>query len=305
MNYRQNLSTGVWFQTAEDNKALFLRYNEEIWNKGNVASLGEFLTPDHVRHDNGVDISGHEALGQMVTGFRTAFPDLHFDIVSMAAEGDEVWAYSVGGGTHSGPMVLPDGTTVPPSGNKVDIRAMIRGRFESGKIAELWVEYDNLSPFQQIGVVPEVSTLATEAANKAIIQRLFDEAMNGGNLDIVEEVYAPTFKWYRPNTSFHVTYNVLGWIEDWFTQALAEGFPDHQFTLESLTAGGDKVVLHYSFIATRERDVTSPMGRVIPATGGEIKWEGVIVYRLEAGKIVEEWWYWDNPTIERIDLGAS
>jgi predicted ester cyclase len=43
-----------------------------------------------------------------------------------------------------------------PTGKELNWRAVIISRFENGKIAEEWAEFDALSFLQQLGVVPEL-----------------------------------------------------------------------------------------------------------------------------------------------------
>ena len=42
----------------------------------------------------------------------------------------------------------------PPSGKKMDIRFISFARFEEGKMAEMWVEWDNLASLTQLGHFP-------------------------------------------------------------------------------------------------------------------------------------------------------
>jgi predicted ester cyclase len=182
---------GLFQSEEETNIATFLRYTEEAWNQGNVDMLAEVLTPDHVRHDNGTDYTGVDAVAELVTAFRTAMPDLHFDVQDITADGDSLWAYVTGSGTQSGPLSLPEGTLIMPSGTAVRLRAMSMARFADDKIAEIWVEYDNLGWMQQSGVVPSLQELTAQADNTLLIQRLFNEWWYGGNHDIVFDVYPP------------------------------------------------------------------------------------------------------------------
>ena len=285
---------GLFQSQEETNTATFLRYTEEAWNQGNVDMLAEVLTDDHIRHDNGVDYTGIDAVAELVTAFRTAMPDLHFEIRDITADGDTVWAYVIGSGTQTGPLVLPDGTTILPSGAPVTLRAMAIGRFMDGKITEIWVEYDNLSYMEQIGAVPSVQEEATEHANIELVQRLFDEWWYGGNHDIVLEVY-PTngalSHWPYIEASMM---SPISWrnIYDYYIDV----FPDYRWTVDNIIAQGDFVMVHTSFRGTQERDVQTINGSVIhpPEGGGEVTWDGVYIFRIEAGKIAEEWWYWDN-----------
>jgi steroid delta-isomerase-like uncharacterized protein len=62
------------------------------------------------------------------------------------------------------------------------------------------------------------------------------------------------------------------------------GFPDVISTIEDLIAEGDKVVARWRSRATHQGDY---MG--IPASGKEVQFTGISVYRIEEGKIAESW----------------
>jgi predicted ester cyclase len=45
--------------------------------------------------------------------------------------------------------------SVPPSGNRVEVRGVTISRIEGGKIAEEWDNYDALGMMQAIGAIPD------------------------------------------------------------------------------------------------------------------------------------------------------
>jgi steroid delta-isomerase-like uncharacterized protein len=67
-----------------------------------------------------------------------------------------------------------------------------------------------------------------------------------------------------------------------------DAFPDIRFAVENWLSQGEKVVIHYSFTGTHERAF---MG--MPATGRWIRAEGVAIYRIADGKLVELWDFLD------------
>ena len=62
------------------------------------------------------------------------------------------------------------------------------------------------------------------------------------------------------------------------------GFPDVTSTIEDLIAEGDKVVARWRSRATHRGDY---MG--MPPSGKEVQIMGISVYRIEEGKIAQEW----------------
>ena len=140
--------------STEQNKSIVRRWIEEGWNKGNVAVVDQFYTPDVVQHDPGspAPVTSSAALKQYVSVFLTAIPDLHFEIDDLIAEGDKVaWRFT-SRGTQTGPLL-----NLPPTGKSSIVTGMVFFRLTDGKIAEVWVNIDNLGLLQQLGVIPVMS----------------------------------------------------------------------------------------------------------------------------------------------------
>jgi len=124
--------------TLEKNKAIVMRWNDEIWNKGDMAVADELLTSDHVRHIAGEpDLVGPEAMKQKITETRTAWPDWNSTSEMMIAEGDKVMVRWRCTGTHTGTA-----WGLPPTGNKANFIADVIFRIVGGKIVESWEVYE-------------------------------------------------------------------------------------------------------------------------------------------------------------------
>jgi predicted ester cyclase len=67
-----------------------------------------------------------------------------------------------------------------------------------------------------------------------------------------------------------------------------KAFPDLRFVVDDWLAQGEKVMIRYSFTGTHE---SSFMG--VDGTGRKIKAEGVAIYRIVDGKLVELWDFLD------------
>jgi ketosteroid isomerase-like protein len=74
-----------------ENKAVALRFNEDVWGRGDEAALEELLAPDFVEHDplpgQYPDREGHR---QILAAFRSAFPGLHVTTEDVVAKGEKV-----------------------------------------------------------------------------------------------------------------------------------------------------------------------------------------------------------------------
>ena len=99
-----------------------------------------------------------EALAELPYGLAReldAFSDLAHRVVSYVEQGDafaDEWVFV---GTHTGPVVLPDGTEVPPTGKRVEMPGMELVRIRDGKIVVDNLYYDNLAVLAQLGLMQQ------------------------------------------------------------------------------------------------------------------------------------------------------
>ncbi len=137
--------------STTENKAIVRRNFEDAWNKMNLAIVDELFTPDYIGRfaAHPQPVSGIEACKQFMSGYFVAFPDAHFTIEDMVAEGDKVVARWTVRGTHRGVLA-----GIPPTGRPITVTGMWILRIAGGKIAEQWGINDTLGLMQQLGVVP-------------------------------------------------------------------------------------------------------------------------------------------------------
>ncbi len=135
---------------SEANKAQIRREIEEAWNNGDLLATHQTHHADATIHDGGhpqhKDVDTHKDL---VTAYRSAFPDMHVRIDHLIVEGDMAAGRLTGTGTQDGELM-----GIPPSHKKATLSANFVVRFKDGKIHEAWVEWDRLSLLQQLGVLP-------------------------------------------------------------------------------------------------------------------------------------------------------
>lgn len=136
--------------SAEENKALVRRFYEEVFNQKKTAAIGELFDPTMVDHALPPGLpSGIEGAKQLYSMYLAAFPDLHFTVEDIIAEGDKVVARLTAQGTQQGALM-----GIPPTGLHVSIRGIDILRIAGGKIVEIWANFDMLAMLQQLGVVP-------------------------------------------------------------------------------------------------------------------------------------------------------
>jgi steroid delta-isomerase-like uncharacterized protein len=136
--------------SAEENKAQFRRAYEEVLNQGNVSVVEELIAPDFFYHEAPPGMNrGPESMRGLATMLRTAFPDLHFTIEDLVAEGNILAGRLTMSGTHEGPLM-----GMPPTGRAVRQDHMHFVGFRDGKAVEHWGVRDELGMMQQLGVIP-------------------------------------------------------------------------------------------------------------------------------------------------------
>jgi predicted ester cyclase len=122
--------------------------------------------------------------------------------------------------------------------------------------------------------------------NKAIAYRSIDELWNGRNVEVIDELFAedyqaPDYKGRR------------AWKEG-ASALLAAALPDFHITIDDQIAEGDKVVTRWTSSFTH----SVPFLGAAP-TGKHIAFTGISIYRLEGGKIVEDWHNNDQLGLQR------
>ena len=135
--------------SIEKNKATIRRHVEEVFNKGKLAVADEIISPDYIYHGPVGEFKGPEGFKQMVTIARQAFPDIHFVIDDVVAEGDKVAVRYTLTGTFKGEFM-----GIAPTGKKIKETSAYFYRFKDGKEVEALPFTDMLSFYQQLGVKP-------------------------------------------------------------------------------------------------------------------------------------------------------
>ncbi len=134
---------------VEENKATLRRLYDEAWNKSNMSVLPELVSPDFVGHAGGREYKGSDGYRELIDLLRVPFPDLHFTIDTVVAEGDHIAFVKSGKGTHRGKLMNAE-----PTGKQVNWKQAIFWRLKDGKVVEAMSISDLLSLFRQIGIAP-------------------------------------------------------------------------------------------------------------------------------------------------------
>ena len=110
--------------------------------------------------------------------------------------------------------------------------------------------------------------------NKAVVRRLVEQVLNGGQMDVIEELYAPA---------------LVAEAKEWIAP-FRVSFPDVRMEIIELVAEGNTVVGRFTCSATHLGDWLgfAPTGRRFEAV------YEVGIYRFRDGRIMETWGIEDN-----------
>jgi len=117
--------------------------------------------------------------------------------------------------------------------------------------------------------------------NKELVRRMDKEVWNKGNLEILDELYSPNFVWHFLPTG-SATVGLESLREE--VRNHRKAFPDWTEEIKHIIAEGDLVVIHFVSKGTNEG---SFMGN--PPTGKLVQINEMSIFRIEDGKIAEQW----------------
>lgn len=122
-------------------------------------------------------------------------------------------------------------------------------------------------------------TATTTEAGTEFIDRVWDEAVENGEMAIIEEAVTSDYVLHTPAVPEPI-HGPDGLKQ--YKWTLRRGFPDLSVTIEDRVIGEGMVVDRYRMRGTHEGDFQG-----IAPTGTEIEFTGIIIHYLEDGKIVK------------------
>ena len=130
--------------------------------------------------------------------------------------------------------------------------------------------------------------------NKAAQRRFYEEVVNGGKLDLIDQLVAPNFVEHE---AFPGLSNDREGVKQFFA-LMRSAFPDLRMEVHDIIAEGDKVVTRVTIRGTHRGEF---MG--IAPTGKQINVATVDIVRFANGKVVEHWGVTDQLAMMQ-QLGA-
>lgn len=135
----------------DENMMQMKKFYSDVVNKGNLALIDEFCAKNFVEHEGlPTEKSGLEGVKDFFKMYRTAFPDLKFEVSQMIAKDDKVVSYINITGTNKGEFMGK-----PATGKRINIEGIDIVRFQDGKAVEHWGVTDTMTMMEQLGAIPK------------------------------------------------------------------------------------------------------------------------------------------------------
>jgi predicted ester cyclase len=124
--------------SIEENKAVMQRIFKEILNEGKIEISNELVADNYVYHGpGGHKLKGIEGFKKFMTWIHNDFPDAHFTIDDLIAEGDKVVCFFTMKGAHK-------------SNKQVDFQGIVTVHIVNGKEVEVWEIFDRFTIASQL-----------------------------------------------------------------------------------------------------------------------------------------------------------
>jgi len=133
---------------SKTNEETVRRLVDEVINERRLDVIDDIIHPDYVYRTPGEELPGREALRELFTAYHAALPDLHVNIDDLVCTEDRAVLVFTLTGTHENEFM-----GIPGTGKQLNINGMTCSRFHDGQIIEEWELLDQLTMFQQLGIV--------------------------------------------------------------------------------------------------------------------------------------------------------
>ena len=120
----------------------------------------------------------------------------------------------------------------------------------------------------------------TADENKAVVRRYYDQVLNAGRLDVIDELATED---YVENDPFPGQGNGRADLKD-RAATLLGAFAPMTFAIEDVIAEGDRVVVRWRCAGTHSGEFLG-----IPPTGRSYEIGGIDVHRVADGRLAEHW----------------
>jgi predicted ester cyclase len=120
--------------------------------------------------------------------------------------------------------------------------------------------------------------------NKKIIIDYMNEVWNKKNLSVIDKVFSGSAIIHSPLGEFSNPLEMQTIVEKW-TKAI----PDMRVTLLNIVEENGLVIAHWMSKGTHQKELNG-----IPPKGNPLEYQGISMYRMDKGKVIEYWAFIDS-----------
>jgi steroid delta-isomerase-like uncharacterized protein len=141
--------------SEQENVKIARQYTENLNKRNNDANRTLLADDTHTEAPGERQPMNRDQTIQFNQRFIDAFPNLHFDMKEIIAQGDHVVISWVATGTHNNPLVMSNGGSLPPSHRKVTVPGVTVAEIRNNKITHQTLTWDQVTFLMQLGVMTE------------------------------------------------------------------------------------------------------------------------------------------------------
>ncbi|NUU21432.1 MAG: SnoaL-like domain-containing protein [Streptomycetaceae bacterium] len=130
------------------------RLTEAMTKSRDKRSIAECFAEDAVATTPDGQFRGRDDIAEYMGDFTVAVPDSAFDYEHAYEAGDTAIDEGFFHGTNTGPLKLPDGTTLAATGKPVRIHGCDVATVKDGRIVDYRLYFDELDFLEQLGLAP-------------------------------------------------------------------------------------------------------------------------------------------------------
>jgi steroid delta-isomerase-like uncharacterized protein len=123
-------------------------------NSHDLKEIDKYLAEDFRSEASGVSNPMNKEQDRMyLRRYADAFPDLHYDLKDVIAQGDRVAVTWVAKGTHKAPLTMPNGDSIPATQKKATVSGSSFYEMRNNKISRQQIYWDPVDLLTQLGVI--------------------------------------------------------------------------------------------------------------------------------------------------------
>jgi steroid delta-isomerase-like uncharacterized protein len=121
----------------------------QIWSEGKYDLIDGFYSSDYQSRTGSPFGNDRDGARRQAEMFRSAFPDVHWEVAEQYMDGDMFVLRYDGDGTNTGGFM-----GMPPTNKHVSMSGASFMRMKDGKVVESWEYFDTGGMLMQLGMMP-------------------------------------------------------------------------------------------------------------------------------------------------------